>query len=163
MTKNIAFYGVFASIAIVIAYIERLFPIPIPLPGIKLGLANVAVIIMLYISGTKAAFSISTIRIIVVGFLFGSIFSMAYSLAGGILSFLAMCGAKKIRVFGIVGVSVIGGVSHNIGQIAIAAAIVQHTGLFYYSPALIIAGVVTGGLIGYVGGITIRHLKNIGR
>lgn len=161
MAKTVAKLGILASLAIIAAYLERLFPMPIPVPGVKLGLANVVVVMALYTMGIKAAFGISVLRIVVVGMLFGSLFSIAYSLSGGLLSFAAMAAAKKIGVFGVVGVSVLGGVMHNVGQIAVAAMIVQNTGLFFYTPVLIIAGVLTGILIGYTAGYSIKHSMHV--
>ncbi|MDR2183607.1 MAG: Gx transporter family protein [Clostridiales bacterium] len=161
MTKKIAFFGIFAAFAIIIAYIERLFPLPIPIPGAKPGFANAIVIITLYTMGTRAALGISVLRIAVVGLLFGSVFGMAYSLAGGLLSFAAMVAAKRTNIFGIVGVSVFGGVFHNMGQIAMAAIIVQNARLFYYAPVLIIAGVLAGIAVGYASGLTLRHVRDV--
>ena len=161
MAKRIAFYGIFGALAIIIAYIERLFPPPIPLPGIKLGLANVIVIMMLYAYNTRAAFSVAVLRIVIVGLLFGNPFSIAYSLAGGLTSFVAMLIAKRSNIFGVVGVSVFGGVFHNIAQIAIAAIIVQDIRLFTYSPVMILAGIATGVLIGFTAGFTLVNLKTI--
>lgn len=157
MAKTVAKLGIFAALAIIAAYLERLFPMPIPVPGVKLGLANVVVIMALYTMGVKAAFGISVLRIAVVGMLFGSLFSIAYSLSGGLLSFAFMAAAKKTGIFGVVGVSVLGGVMHNIGQIVIAALIVNNTGLFFYTPMLIIAGVLTGIFIGYIAGYSVKH------
>jgi len=158
MTKKIATLGILAALAIIIAYIERLFPMPIPIPGVKLGLANTIVIVTLYTVGTKAALGISVLRIVVSGFLFGSIFGMVYGMAGGLLSFATMIAAKRLNTFGIVGISVFGGVFHNMGQIAIAAIIVQNLRMFYYAPVLMIAGIITGVAIGYAAGLTLRHV-----
>ncbi|MCL2397992.1 MAG: Gx transporter family protein [Defluviitaleaceae bacterium] len=161
MAKKIAYLGILSGLAIIIAYIERLFPLPMPLPGIKLGLANAIVIITLYTMGARAALGISALRILVVGLLFGSVFGIAYGFAGGILSFAAMAAAKRSDKFGIVGISVFGGVFHNLGQIVIAATIVQTAGLFYYVPALIIAGVITGIAVGYAAGLILSHVQEV--
>ncbi|MCL2576040.1 MAG: Gx transporter family protein [Defluviitaleaceae bacterium] len=159
LTKRIAFYGVFAGLAIIMAIIERMFPLPIPVPGIKLGLANAIVIMVLYIFNTRSAFSIAVLRIIIVGLLFGSVFGMAYSLAGGLVSFIVMVVAKRSNIFGVVGVSVFGGVAHNMAQIAVAVLLVNDIRLFWHSPFLIIAGVVTGILIGYTAGFAATNIK----
>jgi heptaprenyl diphosphate synthase len=161
MTKKIAMLGILAALAIIIAYIERLFPLPVPIPGVKLGLANAIVIIALYTLGARAALCISILRIAVVGLLFGSIFGMVYGLAGGLLSFAVMLGAKRAGIFGIVGISVFGGVFHNMGQIAMAAVIVQNVRLFYYAPMLIIAGVIAGIAVGYASGLTLSRVEGI--
>ncbi|MCL2396437.1 MAG: Gx transporter family protein [Defluviitaleaceae bacterium] len=159
MAKKIAYFGILGGLAMVAAYIERLFPMPIPVPGVKLGLANVIVVMALYAMGSKAALGISVLRIVAIGLLFGSPFSVAYSLSGGILSYAAMVLAKRVKIFGVVGVSVWGGVFHNIGQIVVAALIVQNAGLFYYAPVLIIAGVLTGVLVGLIAGYALKHTK----
>ncbi|MCL2350351.1 MAG: Gx transporter family protein [Defluviitaleaceae bacterium] len=164
MVKKIAFYGVFASLAIIMAIIERMFPLPITaVPGMKLGLANAIVIMVLYTHNARSAFAIAVLRIVIVGLLFGNPFSIAYSLAGGLLSYSGMVLAKKTNIFGVVGVSVIGGVLHNIGQITVAALIVQHAGLFYYAPWLVIAGIVTGIIIGYTAGLSANNIKILQR
>ena len=159
LQKRIAFYGVFASLAIIMAVIERMFPIPIPVPGIKLGLANVIVILVLYIFSTRAAFSIALLRIFVVAMLFGMGLNMAYSLAGGLLSFVVMVAAKRSNIFGVVGVSVLGGVAHNVGQITVAALLVGNLGLYYWLPHLAIAGTITGIIIGYTAGFAANNIK----
>jgi len=161
MTKKIAFLGIFAALAIIIAYIERLFPLPIPIPGVKPGFANAIVIITLYTMGAKTALGISALRIVVSGLLFGSVFGMAYALAGGLLSFAVMVIAKRANIFGVVGVSIFGGVFHNMGQIAMAAVIVQNARLFYYAPMLIISGVITGIGVGYAAGLALSHVQHI--
>lgn len=159
--KYVAIYGLLASLAIIVSYIERLIPMPIPLPGIKIGLANIVVIMGLYLLDTKAAFSLSIIRIISIGFLFGSIFSIIYSLFGGILSLFIMIIGKKINIFGIVGISVLGGVFHNLGQILIAIIILQTPSLIFYAPILIIAGCITGIIIGIAAGNSINRIPQI--
>ncbi|MCL2854981.1 MAG: Gx transporter family protein [Defluviitaleaceae bacterium] len=163
IAKRIAMYGVFGALAIIMAYLERLFPPPIPIPFVKLGLANIVVVMALYAFGVRAAFAIAVLRIGVIALLFGNPFSFAYSLAGGLVSFAVMVGVKHLNIFGVVGVSVFGGVFHNVAQIAIGAVLVQNAGLFYYAPVMIIAGVVTGMLIGYAGGFALRNIKIIQR
>ena len=157
--KFIAIYGLFAALAIVVSYIERLIPMPIPLPGIKIGLANIVVLMGLMLFGARTAFSLSIIRIVAVGFLFGSVFSIIYSLAGGLFALLFMIFGKRAKIFGIVGISVLGGVFHNIGQIIVAIIILQTPSLMFYLPVLIIAGCVTGFLIGLVAGHSVLRLR----
>ncbi|MCL2415476.1 MAG: Gx transporter family protein [Defluviitaleaceae bacterium] len=161
--KKVAYYGIFTTLAIIASYIERLVAVPIAVPGIKLGLANVIVIIMLYASGARSAFAINVLRMLLVGFLFGSVTGIIYSLSGGIASYIIMVTAKKTKAFGIVGVSVFGGVFHNIGQISMAAVVVNNVRLFYYAPVLIIFGVLTGIIIGFTAGYTLRHVQVIRR
>lgn len=161
--KNVAFYGVFVALAFVFSYVEVLFPISIGIPGIKLGLANIVVLTALYAMGWKEAFVISCVRIILVGFTFGSLASILYSLAGGLLSWAIMVICKKIKAFSMVGVSIAGGIAHNVGQIIIAAIVLRTESLGYYLPVLLIAGTVTGLLIGILGGALLKiqlKLKN---
>ena len=161
MSKKAAYFGVFIALAFIFSYIETLIPISIGIPGVKLGLANLVVIIAFYIIGAKEAFALSIIRVVLVGFTFGNLASMIYSLSGGILSFLAMYLAKKIKLFSVTGVSVAGGVFHNVGQIIIAIIVVSTTSLVYYLPVLIISGTVAGVLIGILGSAILKRLNRI--
>lgn len=160
-TKKLATYGLLVALAFILSYVETLFPLPLPIPGMKLGLANLVVITALYGMGTKDALAMSIIRIILVGFTFGNLSVMAFSLAGGLLSWFLMAVFKKSKLFSIVGVSIIGGVSHNIGQILMAILIVDNINIVYYLPFLLISGVITGMLIGILGSIIVKRLKNI--
>lgn len=148
MRNKTAYLGVFLALALICSYVESLIPFYFGVPGIKLGLTNVVVVLLLYRTGAKEAFTVSLLRIVLAGFLFGNMFSILYSLAGGVLSFLVMYLLKKTGMFGILPVSVSGGISHNAGQIAVAALVVENYHVLYYFPALLIAGFVTGLLIG---------------
>lgn len=161
-SKEVAFLGIFLALTLIFSYIERMIPSPIPaVPGIKLGLANAIIIILLYLKDAKTAFSINLLRIIANGVLFSGPWGMLYSLSGAMLSFIMMLIFKKTKLFGIVGVSVIGGVFHNIGQILVAVLILENIKLFYYVPVLIISGIITGVLIGFVSGNCIIRLRNV--
>ncbi|MCL2853122.1 MAG: Gx transporter family protein [Defluviitaleaceae bacterium] len=160
-TRSIAITGIFVSFAVILSFLERLLPAPVPLPGIKLGLANIIVIIFLYRYGVKEAAKVQILRILLFSALFGGIGSAMYSFAGGALSLGAMTFFKKVGVFGVVGVSVAGGVFHNVGQIAIAAVVVQSAGLFAYLPALIISGQVAGLATGLVAFFALSRLRKI--
>ena len=122
------------AFALILGYIESLIPFSFGIPGIKLGLANLAVLITLYRSGVKEAILVDLLRIVLSGFLFGNLYSILYSLAGGMLSFAAMVFARKTRRLSIYGVSITGGIFHNIGQIGVAAFVVETKGLYYYMP-----------------------------
>ncbi len=159
-TKKIATYGLLVALAFILSYIETLFPLPIAIPGIKLGLANLVVITALYSMGVKEAFSMSIIRIILVGFTFGSPSTMMFSLVGGLLSWLMMTIFKKSKLFSLVGVSVIGGISHNVGQIITSIFVVENINIVYYLPFLLISGILTGTVIGVLGAMIVRRLKN---
>lgn len=158
-SKKIAFLGVFIALALICSYVESLIPFYFGIPGVKLGLTNIVVVIMFYTIGEKEAFAVSMLRIVLAGFLFGNLFSILYSLAGGLLSFLVMYLIKKFGLLGVVPVSVCGGIFHNIGQIVVAAFVVENYNIFYYIPVLLIAGTITGFLIGIVGQEIILRLK----
>lgn len=155
--KKTAYLGLFAAIAIIFGYVESLIPFFAGIPGMKLGLANLAVLFILEKYSWKEAALVSTVRILVIGFLFGNMFSILYSLAGAALSLTVMTLMKKFSGFSILGISVAGGVSHNIGQLIVASLIVENTSLLYYAPALLISGVVTGLLIGLLAGESRPH------
>jgi heptaprenyl diphosphate synthase len=148
--KKTAYLGIFLALALVCSYIETLIPFNIGIPGVKLGLTNIVVVWVLYLMGAKEALLISVLRILLSGMMFGNAFSIAYSLAGGLLSFLAMFLLKMTKKFRCVTVSVTGGIFHNIGQLCIAAFIVQNYSIFYYIPVLLVSGLVTGLLIGII-------------
>lgn len=156
--KKIAYMGLFAAIAIIFGYVESLIPFFARIPGIKLGLANLAVLFILETYTWKEAALVSMVRILVIGFMFGNMFSILYSMAGAALSLTVMTLMKRFSGFSILGVSVAGGVSHNIGQLIIAALIVENTSLFYYAPVLLISGVITGILIGILTGEVTKRI-----
>lgn len=158
MNKKIAYLGLFSAVAIIFGYIETLIPVFAGIPGIKLGLANLAVLFILERYSWKDAALVSLIRILVIGFLFGNLFSIAYSLAGASLSLLVMTLLRRRQGFSIMGISIAGGVSHNIGQLLVAILIVENTSLMYYAPALLVSGVVTGFLIGILTSETIKRI-----
>lgn len=151
MAKRIAYSAVLVALAMIFSYVEILIPISFGVPGIKLGLANLVVVVGLWMMPPIQVFGILVARIILVAFMFGGMSSLLYSLAGGILSFGIMLLLKKCKGFSIIGISMAGGVSHNIGQLVVAALVVENLSVFYYMPVLMIAGLVTGMLIGVVG------------
>lgn len=151
--------GIFASLAMIFGYLEMLLPIPFPVPGMKLGVANLVIVTGLYVLRPQEVAAISLIRIVLSAFLFGTMMSFWYSLAGGALSFLVMCGVKKLKGFSAVGVSVSGGVAHNIGQFAVAAAVIQNRMVFTYLPPLILAGTLTGLLMGLLASAALPAVK----
>ena len=158
-TKKIAYLGLLIALAFVFSYIEFLIPVNIGIPGAKLGLANLVIIVALYTLNEKDAFILSMIRIVLVGFTFANLASMLYSLAGGILSFLAMLLAKRTKKLSITGVSVIGGVFHNIGQILMAIWVVKTASLVYYLPVLMVSGIAAGVAIGILGAMVTKRIK----
>ena len=156
--KKLSYLGLFAAVAIIFGYVESLIPFFAGIPGMKLGLANLAVLFILEKYTWKEAVLVSVVRIIVIGFMFGNLFSILYSLAGAALSLAVMTFMKKKSGFSILGISVAGGVSHNIGQLVIAMLILHSSSVFLYAPALLVAGVAAGIVIG---GLTSEILKRV--
>ena len=160
MKNKIAYWGVFLALALVCSYVESLIPISLGIPGVKLGLTNIVVILMLYTIGAKDAILISVLRIILAGFMFGNAFSIIYSLAGGILSFVVMVLLKNTGKLKILSISTAGGISHNVGQLIVAALVVENYNILFYVPVLIIAGIITGFLIGLLAGEIVLRIGN---
>ena len=158
MNKKTAYLGLFLALALICSYIESLIPFYFGIPGVKLGLTNIVVVMMLYCIGAKEALLVSLLRIVLAGFMFGNMFSILYSLAGAALSLTVMTFMKKKSGFSILGISVAGGVSHNIGQLVIAMLILHSSSVFLYAPALLVAGVAAGVVIG---GLTSEILKRV--
>ena len=159
MSKNIAKYGLLTALAIIFGYVEFLIPVSLAIPGTKLGIANIVVLFSLYFLGTKGAMLISLVRIVISGLLFGGIFSMLYSLAGGILSFVVMALLYKNRHISPIGTSIAGGVCHNIGQLCVAVAVMQTPSIFSLFPYLACIGAVTGAVNGVLTNIILRRMK----
>lgn len=159
MQSDVALYGMFVSVALVFSYIEALIPTPFTVPGIKLGLANIVIIWILYSMGVKPAIIVNIFRVLLAGLLFGNMYSILFSAVGAALSLLVMIFMKKNKYFTIVGVSVAGGVVHNIGQIAVSMFVLENARLVYYLPFLLISGVVSGVVIGVLGGILYKRIK----
>ena len=158
--KNVAFFGILVALAFTLSYLESLIPFNFGVPGIKLGLANLVVVTALYLYGIKAALPIALIRIVLAGLTFGNVNSLLYSLGGGLLSLLIMWAVKNTKL-SVIGVSVLGGVTHNIGQIAVAALMMNTVRIVYYLPVLLVAGTVTGFLIGTAASLTNKRLSKI--
>ena len=162
IASRVAVFGMLTALAMILSYVETLIPISLGIPGVKPGLANLAVFTALYMTTPANAFGISMVRILLTAFTFGNLYSMLYSLAGGILSFLLMLLCKKKDWLNKTGVSIVGGVSHNLGQLAVAAAVVENTAVFAYFPMLLLAGTAAGTLIGLLGALILARLpKNL--
>ena len=157
--RTTALYGSLIALAMAMSFIESLIPLPIPAPGVKLGLANLVTVTGLYLVGIPGTVVVTVLRIVLTGLSFGNPYSMVYGLSGSFLSLAVMSLAKKYRWFSLAGVSVLGGIAHNIGQITFAALIVQTPGLYYYLPVLLAAGCIAGTVIGILGGIITDRLS----
>lgn len=157
-TKKLTMTALLAALALIFSYIEFLIPFSPAIPGIKLGIANLAVIVALYHMGLKYAITINVVRIFIAGLLFSGVFGIIYSLAGAILSMTVMVLLKKTGLFSVAGVSMAGGVAHNLGQILAAAFLVSNLSIFIYFPVLIFSGLISGALIGIVAYIILKRL-----
>ncbi len=160
--KDIAFYGIMIALAFIFSYLEGFIPINalIPIPGVKLGLANIVILFALYAMGIKQAIIIAIIRVLLAGFLFGNPMTIAYSLCGCALSLGIMWLTKKTKL-SIIGVSMLGGIFHNIGQLIMAVLLTSTARIAYYLPVLLISGLVTGLLMGFAAKLVIDRVKNI--
>ena len=160
-TKKVAMLGLTIALAMIMSYIEALVPLSFAVPGIKMGLANIVIIFVLYKIGTKEAILVSLIRVILVSLLFSNVMAMAYSIAGAVLSLSIMWLLKKTDKFSFIGVSIAGGIMHNVGQIIMAVILLGTQQIALYLPVLMITGTATGVVIGIVSGLVINRFKNI--
>jgi len=156
-----ALYGMLIALAFVLSFVESLIPISLGIPGVKLGLANLVTVVGLYTVGTSGTIVVSLLRIVLTGFTFGNLFAMLYSLAGWGLSIIIMVLCKRKNWFGTSGISILGGIGHNIGQITVAAFVVKQAGVFFYLPMLLIAGTAAGLVIGILGSMIISRIKDV--
>ena len=161
MAKKAAFGGILVACALMFSYVEYMIPINIGFPGIKLGLANMVIIVVLYGFGVKYAFAVNIVRIFIASLLFSGIFGMLFALTGGILSLTAMALLSRTDIFGIPGVSITGGVVHNMGQLIVAGVFIANFAVFYYLPVLLISGALTGLLNGILSGIIINRMSPV--
>ena len=161
MKNQAAYFGVFTELALIFSYVETLIPINFGIPGVKLGLANLVIVMVLYKTDFKEALLLSVTRVILAGFIFGNLFSILYSLAGGVLSLIVMNALRRRKSFSVIGVSIAGGVSHNIGQLIVAMLVVETSQVGYYLPVLLIAGTLTGAVIGIVCREVLKRVQNV--
>lgn len=157
--KTVAFTGLCVALALVLAYVEMLFPpLVAAVPGIKMGLPNIIIVFLLYRRGCRTAVGVSLLRILLVDILFGNAVSLVYSLAGGVLSLAVMMLLRRIDILSAVGVSVAGAVAHNVGQTLAAMVLLETTQLAYYLVVLTVTGTLAGVLIGLGGAMLIRRV-----
>ena len=158
-TRKLTTLAMIVSLALILSFIESRIPAFVAIPGVKVGLANIAVIFTLYKLGTKEAILISALRILLVSILFGNPVSLIYSLAGGALSFVAMFLLKKYTTLSETTISVVGGVMHNVGQIATASVMLSTNVVVYYLPFLILSGTIAGIAVGIAAALLIKRVK----
>ena len=157
--KKLANMAMLVALAMIFSYVESLIPINFGVPGMKLGVANLVTVTGLYFLKTPEVLAVSVLRVLLTGFIFGNGMSIIYSLAGAVVSLLAMVLVKKMDGISIVGDSITGGVFHNIGQILVAMSVVENLKLIYYLPVLLVAGTITGFVIGIVAGRILQVVK----
>ena len=159
-TRTLATLSLLVAVAMLLSYVEHLVPPIYPvLPAIKCGLANVAVVFALYRLGDRSAAGIALLKVILTALLFGSFVSLAYSATGAALSLVAMLLLKRIDRFSPVGVSVVGGVMHNAGQIIVAALMVRTPEIALYFPILAVTGTLAGIVVGLIGATAVKHIR----
>ncbi len=156
-TKRLVLLAMLTAVAMILSYVESLLP-SVGIPGVKMGLANIAVIFALFRFGWKEAAALSLVRVVLASLLFGSVGAMLYSLAGAVLSLAVMALLRRIDRFSTVGISVAGGVAHNAGQILMAMLILQTKQLLGYLPVLAVSGIAGGVLTGLAAALLIRRI-----
>ncbi|MCI8843657.1 MAG: Gx transporter family protein [Oscillospiraceae bacterium] len=161
MNRKTAYLGLYCGAAILLSYVEGLIPVFTAIPGMKLGLPNLAVVTALYFYSWREAALVSVVRIAVVGLLFGNLFSVCFSLAGGLLSLLLMALVKWTGLLDCTGVSMVGALGHNVGQIAAAVLLVENVRVAYYFLPLAITGLAAGVAIGLLSGMMLRRLERL--
>lgn len=159
MSKRVARYALLTALAMALSWLESLVPLSMAAPGMKLGLTNIVVVFALYRMSLRDAAALSLVRVLLVSMTFGNAYSFAYSLAGAVLSLAVMAVLKRTEKFSILGVSIAGGVGHNLGQIAVAMAVLGTARLAWYLPALLVSGTLAGAAVGAAGGLVAARVK----
>ena len=158
-TKKITVMALTTALAMILSFVESQIPAFVAIPGVKMGLANIAVVFALYKLGWKEAIAVSLVRVFLVSLLFGTGASLFYSAAGAVLSLLGMIGLKATGLFSSVAVSVAGGVLHNVGQIGMACLLLETDVLRYYLPFLALSGILAGVVIGVLAAVMVKRIK----
>ena len=161
MKNKAAYLGLLLAFALLLSYIEVLLPLQVGIPGVKLGLANLVVLLCLYLFTVKEAMLLSVVKAVLTGLLFGNLYMIIYSLAGAVLSCLVMAVMIRFGKWHVPVVSAMGGVMHNVGQLMVAYLTIQTYGILYYVPILLIAGLMTGLLIGVIVSLTLPYVKKV--
>ena len=159
-TKSVALTGLLIALALILSYLESLVPMSLAVPGVKLGLPNIVIVVALYRLRPGAAAAISLLRVALVALLFGSVLSLAYSAAGAVCSFLVMLLMKRTGRFGCTGVSVAGAVAHNLAQVAAAALLLETGALAWYLPVLCLTGTLAGVCIGLLAALLVKRIPD---
>ena len=159
MKTKVAHFGVLVALALILSYVETWIPINFGIPGIKLGLSNLVIIISIYKYGLKKSFFLGITKVLLSNILFGNLSSMIFGWIGMICSVFLMCILKKTRKFSVIGISMAGGIAHNLGQIFVAMFIIQSFAIIFYLPFLLLSGMITGILIGIVANEIIKRIR----
>lgn len=160
-TRELTVGAMLTALGLILSYVEALIPFSVGLPGIKLGFANIVIVYTLYRLGGRTAFLVNVCRVLLSALLFGSAFSALYALAGALVSFSGMVLLKRLGIFSTAGVSMAGGVLHNLGQLAVATAVVDTVQVLGYFPVLLFSGIAAGLVNGIIATLCLRRLKNI--
>ena len=158
-TKKLTALSIAVALSMMLSFIETLIPPLVAVPGVKIGLSNVVTVFLIYIYGWREAGCVSFVRVALSSVLFGSPVSFIYSLSGAVLSFAVMVLMKKLGFFSEIGVSVLGGVFHNVGQIIVACLIMENAAIAAYLPPLLISGTLAGVAVGTLAGVLTVKLK----
>ena len=159
--KRLTTLSMLVATALILSFVESQIPPIVPIPGVKLGLANIVTLFALYKLGAPSALTVAVVRVSLSSLLFGSVSSFAYAMGGALLSFAVMLLLKKLGWFATFTVSIAGAVAHNIAQICVSMLILQTEVVIYYLPALLISGIITGAVIGIVGAVLLKKLEKI--
>ena len=159
--KRLTALSMLVATALILSFVESQIPPIVPIPGVKLGLANIATLFALYKLGAPSALTVAVVRVSLSSLLFGSVSSFAYAMGGALLSFAVMLLLKKLGWFATFTVSIAGAVAHNIAQICVSMLILQTEVVIYYLPALLISGIITGAVIGIIGAVLLKKLEKI--
>ena len=158
-TKKMVTISSLVAVAMILSYIESLVPAFVAVPGVKMGLSNIATVFALYTLGWPYAICVSVVRVFLSALLFGNFVSLIYSISGAALALIAMILLKKVNTFSSIGVSVAGGVCHNAGQIIAACIVMKNAAISLYIIPLIISGTISGVLIGIAAGMLVERIK----
>jgi heptaprenyl diphosphate synthase len=158
-TKRLTVLSLLIAVAMILSYIEAQIPLSVAVPGVKIGLSNIATVFALYTLGAPAAVAVSVVRVILSSLLFGNFAMMIYSLSGAALALVFMILTKRSRVFSVIGVSVTGGVMHNAGQVIAAAVMMENAGIAAYVIPLIISGTLAGVAVGVISALLVGRLE----
>lgn len=160
-TKQITEFGLLLAVSLVLAYLENLIPVLVAIPGVKIGLANIVTLLILYRTGSWNTLFFMTLRVVLSGFLFSGIAGILYSFAGGAACILVMSILKRFSFFSTIGVSMAGAIFHNFGQLAVAVIVMENLYILYYFPILCLSGILSGFVVGYLSYLLFQQYNKI--